>query len=60
MHEEGNDNEVYCEFCGTCGEPGCCSLENFIKYHVKGKTSCLYEGIYIAEILDMIEELNSK
>lgn len=45
----------YCIKCGGCGFIGCCGIRNFLEKHVKGKTDCNQEGIFIQEIIDYIE-----
>src|SRR3990167_4019514 len=43
--------DLYCLHCGGCGFAGCCGIRAFLEKHVRGKTDCMYEAGYIAEII---------
>lgn len=45
----------YCNICGGCGFIGCDGIQNFLEKHVKGKTNCNQEALFIEEIKGYIE-----
>lgn len=53
------DENPYCNKCGGCGFIGCCGVRDFLEKHVRGKTDCKLEGIFIDEIIDNYDEENS-
>ena len=48
---------VYCKYCGSCGEVGCCGIEKFLRTHVEGKTNCLHEGSMLNDIREAYKTL---
>lgn len=48
--------DPYCKKCGGCGYIGCCGIRNFIEKHVRGKTDCANEDVFLSEIIDTIED----
>lgn len=54
-NEPLNEDEFYCKECGGCGYIGCCGIRHFLEVHVKGKTSCLNEEAFIADIISHID-----
>lgn len=49
------DESPYCDVCRGCGYVECCGIVNFLEKHVRGKTNCKNEEIFIEEIIAMIE-----
>jgi UDP-glucose 4-epimerase len=47
----------YCKVCGGCGYIGCCGIKRFLEKHVKGKTNCKHEEMFIEEIIDYINKV---
>lgn len=50
------DDSMYCPICGGCGFIGCCGVEEFLEKHVRGKTNCPQEGLFIDEIKELWEQ----
>ncbi len=48
--------DPYCEVCEGCGFIGCCGIKNFLEEHVRGKTNCKNEDMFIDEIISWINE----
>lgn len=48
------DENSYCPKCGGCGYVGCCGIKDFFDEHVRGKTDCPYEEIFLSEIEAMV------
>lgn len=55
MNNEMGEEEIYCPECGGCGYIGCDGIKSFLETHVKGKTNCLNEAIFIDEIIEYFE-----
>ncbi len=47
--------EPYCSVCGGCGYIGCDGVRHFLEVHVRGKTDCANEEVFIQEIIDYVE-----
>lgn len=56
LKEDDDLHEPYCSECGGCGFIGCCGIERFLENHVKGKTTCRNEGVFIEEIINYTKE----
>lgn len=50
----------YCDVCGGCGYIGCDGVRDFLKKHVKGKTNCKNEDLFIDEIIWHIEHFDDR
>ena len=48
--------DPYCNVCGGCGFIGCDGIELFLRKHVKGKTNCKVEEIFISEIINFFKD----
>jgi len=51
-----DEDSLYCPTCGGCGYIGCCGVRDFLEKHVKGKTDCPQEAIFIDEMIRHFEE----
>ena len=52
LKPDENDGS-YCPVFGGCGYLGCDGVKDFLEKHVRGKTDCTQEAIFIQEIIDM-------
>lgn len=50
------EDSMYCPVCGGCGFIGCCGVKEFLEKHVRGKTDCRNEGLFIDEIIELWEQ----
>lgn len=48
---EDDEFDPYCNKCGGCGFIGCCGITEFLDKHVKGKTDCQEEDMFLQEII---------
>jgi hypothetical protein len=54
--KEKKQFDPYCEVCGGCGYILCDGVADFLEHHVKGKTNCKNEALFISEIKELFKD----
>lgn len=55
-----NSESFYCPHCGGCGFIGCDGVQDFLEEHVRGKTNCRQEGLFIDQIVELWEQIKAE
>ncbi len=60
IQKEIDEGPGYCKHCNGCGYTGCDGIKTFLEVHVKNKTNCEYEDMYLEDILQTYKILEEE